>query len=362
LKFIFSSLFIEIATMQNLTKLLLSALLMILTLNVSAQKKSKSNNAEVVVPKLIDAKNFQSLKWRNIGPFRGGRANGISGVPGNNQLYFVGYTGGGVWKTQDAGLNWVNISDGFFTSSTIGDIAVAESDPNVIYVGTGEHAVRGVMTTFGDGVYKSTDQGKTWKNMGLENTRHISDVIIHPQNPDIVWVAAQGALHGPSEERGVYKTTDGGVTWKKTLYVDVNSGVSSLTVDFSNPRIMYAATWDHRRLPWQVQSGGNGCSVWKSTDGGESWSEGSKSESLFMSQVPAGTYHINLYPEWGSINKDQNNFEIWVYEDVPMWSNFWVTLIVAALVVIIYYIRFRIFESNRWMESNFDSPYVTQYE
>jgi hypothetical protein len=207
LKFIFSSLFIEIATMQNLTKLLLSALLMILTLNVSAQKKSKSNNAEVVVPKLIDAKNFQSLKWRNIGPFRGGRANGISGVPGNNQLYFVGYTGGGVWKTQDAGLNWVNISDGFFTSSTIGDIAVAESDPNVIYVGTGEHAVRGVMTTFGDGVYKSTDQGKTWKNMGLENTRHISDVIIHPQNPDIVWVAAQGALHGPSEERGVYKTT-----------------------------------------------------------------------------------------------------------------------------------------------------------
>lgn len=181
------------------------------------KKKSKSNNAEVVVPKLIDAKNFQSLKWRNIGPFRGGRANGISGVPGNNQLYFVGYTGGGVWKTQDAGLNWVNISDGFFTSSTIGDIAVAESDPNVIYVGTGEHAVRGVMTTFGDGVYKSTDQGKTWKNMGLENTRHISDVIIHPQNPDIVWVAAQGALHGPSEERGVYKTTDGELPGKNPI-------------------------------------------------------------------------------------------------------------------------------------------------
>ncbi len=271
--------------MQNLTKLLLSALLMILTLNVSAQKKSKSNNAEVVVPKLIDAKNFKSLKWRNIGPFRGGRANGISGVPGNNQLYFVGYTGGGVWKTQDAGLNWVNISDGFFTSSTIGDIAVAESDPNVIYVGTGEHAVRGVMTTFGDGVYKSTDQGKTWKNMGLENTRHISDVIIHPQNPDIVWVAAQGALHGPSEERGVYKTTDGGVTWKKTLYVDVNSGVSSLTVDFSNPRIMYAATWEHRRLPWQVQSGGNGCSVWKSTDGGESWSKSVEGLPSMMGKI-----------------------------------------------------------------------------
>ena len=114
-----------------------------------------------------------------------------------------------MWKTQDAGLNWVNVSDGFFKSSTIGDIAVAESDPNVIYVGTGEHAVRGVMTTYGDGVYKPTDQGKTWKNIGLETTRHISDVIIHPENPDIVWVAAQGALHGPSEDRGVYKSIYG---------------------------------------------------------------------------------------------------------------------------------------------------------
>jgi photosystem II stability/assembly factor-like uncharacterized protein len=240
---------------------------------------------EVTQAKLIDAKNFQSLKWRNIGPFRGGRANGISGVPGNNQLYFVGYTGGGVWKTRDAGLNWENISDGFFKTSTIGDIAVSESDPNVIYVGTGEHAVRGVMTTFGDGVYKSTDQGKTWKNMGLETTRHISDVIIHPENPDIVWVAAQGALHGPSEDRGVYKSIDGGVTWKKTLFVDQNTGVSSLTVDFSNPRIMYAATWEHRRLPWQVQSGGNGCAVWKSTDGGETWGKAIEGLPALMGKI-----------------------------------------------------------------------------
>lgn len=242
---------------------------------LSAQKKSKPELSPLPAPAKVDSRQFQALKWRNIGPFRGGRANGISGVPGNDLLYFAGFTGGGVWKTQDGGLNWANISDGFFRTTSIGDIAVSESDPNVIYVGTGEHAVRGVMTTFGDGVYRSTDQGKTWKNVGLEKTRHISDVIIHPKDPQILWVAAQGALHGPSEERGVYKSMDGGNTWKKTLFVDEETGVSSLTVDAYNPRILYAATWEHKRLPWQVRSGGKGCSVWKSVDGGETWSRAS---------------------------------------------------------------------------------------
>lgn len=186
-------------------------------------------------------------------------------------LYYAGYTGGGVWKTEDAGSSWKNISDGFFKTGSVGDIAVSESDPNVIYVGMGEHAVRGVMTSYGDGVYKSTDGGATWKNIGLEKTRHISDVVIHPSNSDVVYVAGQGPVHGPSSDRGVYKSTDGGATWKKTLYVDENTGVSSLSMDMNNPRILYAATWQHRRYPWKVESGGPGSALWKSTDEGETW-------------------------------------------------------------------------------------------
>jgi photosystem II stability/assembly factor-like uncharacterized protein len=216
---------------------------------------------------------FHSLKWRNIGPFRGGRANAICGVPTNDQLFYVGYTGGGVWRTDDGGLSWRNISDGFFKVGSIGDIAVCENDPNVVYVGTGEHAVRGVMTSYGDGVYKSTDGGKTWKNMGLQNTRHISDVIVHPTNPDIVYVGAQGTVHGPNNDRGVFKSTDGGVTWRKVLFVNDSTGISSLSMDMHNPRILYAATWQHERLPWKVVSGGKGCAVWKSTDAGETWNK-----------------------------------------------------------------------------------------
>lgn len=194
-------------------------------------------------------------------------------MPDNDRVFFVGYTGGGLWKTENAGISRHNVSDGFFKTGTVGDIAVSESDPNVIYVGMGEHAIRGVMTSYGDGIYKSTDGGKTWKNMGLEKTRHISDVIIHPNNPDVVFVAAQGAAHGPNEERGIYKSTDGGITWAKVLYVDPKTGASSLSMDFNNPRILYAATWEYRRFPWQVQSGGAGCGIWKSTDGGDTWSK-----------------------------------------------------------------------------------------
>lgn len=243
--------------------------ILVVTMTMIVPTQAQQEAADKESPTLNDL--YQGLKWRNIGPFRGGRSNAVSGVVGNDRLYYGGYTGGGVWKTEDAGNSWTNISDGFFNTSSIGDIAVSEADPNVIYVGTGEHAVRGVMTTFGDGVYKSTDAGKTWEHMGLENTRHISDVVIHPDNPDVVFVAAQGAVHGPSEDRGVYKSTDGGVTWKKVLYVDESSGASSLSMDMNNPRILYAATWEHRRHPWTVESGGEGSSLWKSTDGGESW-------------------------------------------------------------------------------------------
>ncbi|NOS91164.1 MAG: glycosyl hydrolase [Cyclobacteriaceae bacterium] len=248
----------------------LFALLLIAFSGIAQKTKSKTDNSTTAT---IKADQFKGLKWRNIGPFRGGRANAIVGDPLDPMVYYVGYTGGGVGKTDDGGATWKNISDGFFKVGSIGDIAVCESDPNVIYVGTGEHAVRGVMTSYGDGVYKSTDGGKTWKNVGLEKTRHISDVIVHPNNPDVVYVAAQGTVHGPSTERGIYKSVDGGTTWKRTLFVDENTGASSLSIDYTNPRILYAATWQHRRYPWKVESGGPGCNIWKSTDGGETWTK-----------------------------------------------------------------------------------------
>ena len=247
-----------------------------------AQKKKETSKENIALqPDSV----YKSLKWRNIGPFRGGRSNAVTGVPGNDQIYYVGYTGGGVWKTEDAGLNWRNISDGFFTTSSIGDIAVAPSDPNVIYVGTGEHAVRGVMTSYGDGIYKSTDAGKTWKKTGLEKTRHIADVVVHPQNPDLVYVAAQGTVHGPNADRGIFRSTDGGANWSKILYINDSTGISSLSMDLTNPRVLYAASWEHRRYPWTVVSGGPGSAIWKSTDGGDSWKKLSEGLPADMGKV-----------------------------------------------------------------------------
>jgi photosystem II stability/assembly factor-like uncharacterized protein len=214
---------------------------------------------------------FKPVKWRSIGPFRGGRSVAATGVVGDDRTYYMGTTGGGVWKTGDKGITWRNVSDGFFTTGSVGAIAVAESDSNVVYAGMGEHAVRGVMTHHGDGVYRSTDAGKTWKKMGLASTQHIARIIVHPKNPDVLWVAAQGALYGAGEERGVFKSVDAGVTWKKVLYVNDRTGASELAIDPSNPRILYAAMWEYGRLPWKVISGGPGGGLYKSTDSGETW-------------------------------------------------------------------------------------------
>ena len=216
---------------------------------------------------------FNPVKYRNIGPFRGGRSVAASGVIGDPMTYYMGNTGGGLWKTEDGGQLWKNISDGYFKTSSIGAVAVSESDPNIIYVGMGEHAPRAVMTSYGDGVYKSTDAGKTWKNIGLKNTQHISRVVIHPKNPNIVFVAAQGALYGPNKERGIFKSVDGGVSWNKILYVNSLTGCSELSMDYNNPLVMYAAMWEHQRLPWKVISGGPGSGLYKTTDGGETWNQ-----------------------------------------------------------------------------------------
>ena len=214
---------------------------------------------------------FQPLKYRNIGPFRGGRSVTATGVIGDPMTYYMGTTGGGVWKTESAGQRWENISDGFFELGSVGAVSVSASNPNIVYVGMGEHAPRGVMTSYGDGVYKSTDAGKTWKKMGLEKTQHISRIIIHPTNPEIVYVAAQGALFEGNAERGIYKTTDGGKTWTNTLFVNNLTGASELSMDANYPEIIYAAMWEHQRMPNMVVSGGPGSGLYKSTDAGETW-------------------------------------------------------------------------------------------
>ncbi|MDC6405631.1 MULTISPECIES: WD40/YVTN/BNR-like repeat-containing protein [Maribacter] len=223
-------------------------------------------------PKLTE-KLYESMTYRNIGPFRGGRSTTVTGIPDDIFTYYMGATGGGVWKTTDGGTTWNNISDGFFNTTGIGDITVAPSDPNIIYVGTGESPVRGVKTSHGDGLYKSTDAGKTWKHMGLEKTRHISDVYVHPTNPNKVYVAAQGNPWGPNPERGVYLSEDGGTTWEKILFVNEDSGIVDMTVDVTNPDIMMVASWDFHRKPWVVHSGGPGSRIYKTTDGGKNWKE-----------------------------------------------------------------------------------------
>lgn len=247
---------------------------------------------------------FKSLQFRNIGPFRGGRSVASSGVRGNDQVYYMGTTGGGVWKTVNAGQSWFNISDSFFTTGSIGAVAVSESDRNVVYVGAGEHAPRGVMTSYGDGVYKSTDAGKTWKKLGLELTRHIAGIAIHPQNPDIVYVAAQGALHGPSAERGLYKSTDGGATWNKILFVDNNTGCNEISMDMNNPRVLYASMWDHRRLPWEVRSGGPGSGLYKSVDEGKTWTRLTKGLPEKMGKMSIAVSRANSDKVYALVESD----------------------------------------------------------
>lgn len=244
-------------------KMLISLVLGLLVISSGAQSSQTTSEDYGSI--------FKSVKWRSIGPFRGGRSVAGTGVVGDPKTYYMGVTGGGLWKTEDMGLSWRCISDGYFKTGSVGAIAVADSDPNVIYVGMGEHAVRGVMTHHGDGVYRSTDSGKTWKKVGLDATQHISRIVVHPKNPDIVWVAAQGALYSKSQERGIFKSVDGGATWKKVLYVNDATGASELSLDANNPRVLYAAMWEHGRLPWKVISGGPGSGLYKSTDYGETW-------------------------------------------------------------------------------------------
>ena len=227
-----------------------------------------------------------------------------TGVAGDPLTYYMGTTGGGVWKTGDAGAKWENVSDGYFKTGSVGAVAVSESDPNIVYVGMGEHAPRGVMSSYGDGVYKSYDGGKTWEHMGLEKTQQISRIVIHPKNPNIVLVAGQGAIHGATQDRGIYKSVDGGKTWKKVLYINENTGCAELSMDMHNPMVLYAAMWHNLRLPWKVISGGPGSGLYKSTDGGETWKQMTKGLPKEMGKMSIAVSKANSDKVYALIESD----------------------------------------------------------
>ena len=228
-----------------------------------AQRKRKKQQVEIANTL------YSSLKYRELGPFRGGRSAAVTGVPGSPKLFYMGATGGGVWKTTDGGITYENISDGYFGGS-IGSVVVAPSDHNVLYVGGGEVTVRGNVSS-GYGVWKSKDAGKTWQFSGLPNSRHIPRMVVDPNDANIVYAAVLGDLYKPTTDRGVYKSIDGGKTWKKVLYVNQQAGAVELQLDPNNPRVLYAATWRVQRTPYSLSSGGTGSALWKSTDSGESW-------------------------------------------------------------------------------------------
>ena len=230
-----------------------------------AQRKNKNQKSKISYDKSL----YSSLKFREIGPFRGGRSCAVTGVEGNANLFYFGSTGGGVWKTTDGGKSYENISDGYFGGS-IGAVAVSKSDPNVIYVGGGEVTVRGNVSS-GYGIWKSEDAGETWKSCGLPKSRHIPRIVIDPQNPDIVYAAVLGNIYKPTSERGVYKSTNGGKTWSKILFESNHAGAVELVIDPNNPRNLYAATWRVKRTPYSLSSGGEGSILWKSTDRGNNW-------------------------------------------------------------------------------------------
>ncbi len=229
-------------------------------------------------PAAYDSTVFAALKWREIGIFRGGRSVAVAGSAARPNEYWMGTTGGGVFKTTDGGNTWLPASDKYF-GGTIGAIGVSESNPDVVYVGTGEYAIRGNVS-HGDGVFKTADGGRTWTFLGLAETQQISRVRVHPTNPDIAYVAAQGRAFGPNPERGIYKTTDGGKTWTKILFRNDSTGASDLAMDPSNPEVLYAAFWQAQRFPWKLVSGGAGGGIFKTTDGGAHWTELTRNAGL----------------------------------------------------------------------------------
>ena len=265
-------------------KIMLAPLLLITMVSFAQKKSGKLNPTPANIN--YDSILFSKVSYREVGPFRGGRSSAVAGSYKNKNVFYFGAANGGVWKTMDGGSNWKNISDKFFGGS-IGAVTVAPSDESILYVGEGEQTMRGNVTEGLGGMWRSDDAGRTWKNIGLKNTRHIVKIIVHPSNPNIAWVAAMGHLFGPSEDRGIYKTIDGGKTWNKVLYVNEQSGCSDIVMEPNNPSTLYAGTWHVIRTPYSMESGGVGSGLWKSTDGGETWTNISTKKGL-----PTGIWGI----------------------------------------------------------------------
>jgi photosystem II stability/assembly factor-like uncharacterized protein len=313
------------------TVMFLMGFVLLFTYAADAQRTTRTTTAPTTL-QYGDAL-YSGLEWRGIGPFRGGRSAAVAGVPGKPNLYYFGATGGGVWRTTDAGTTYENISDGFFGGS-IGAVAVSEWDNNVIYVGGGEKTVRGNVS-YGYGMYKTVDAGKTWKHIGLPESRHIARVRIHPRNPDLVYVAVMGDLFKSSDERGVYKSTDGGTTWRKVLFANADAGAVDLTFDPNNPRILYATTWRIRRTPYSLESGGEGSAMWKSTDAGETWTNISGNRGLpggvwgisgiSVSPVNSNRVYAIIENERGGVYRSNDAGESWqrVNEDRSLRQRAW---------------------------------------
>src|SRR5690348_2546535 len=247
----------------------LSATTIALAVGVPTARRLQARDVASAGP---DSAFLANYKWRNIGPDRGGRSIAVSGVKGHPKEAYFGAVGGGLWKTTDGGENWRPVTDGQINSASVGAVAVSESDPNVVYIGMGESCIRGNIMP-GDGIYRSTDAGKTWTHVGFTNVDAISKIRIHPTNPDVVFAAVFGKYSVPSAERGVYKSSDGGKTWKRVLFRDDKTGAIDITIDKTNPQVMYAALWEAYRNEYHMSSGGPGSGLFKSTDGGDTWTE-----------------------------------------------------------------------------------------
>jgi len=275
----------------------------VLAISSNAQKKSPATSSSTVA---FDQSLYSGMRWRELGPFRGGRSCTVTGIRGNPNVYYFGGVGGGVWKSYDAGQTWENLTDNYF-GGTIGAVAVAESDANVVYVGEGEQTVRSNVSS-GWGVWKSTDAGKSWKQIGLRDSRHISRIRIHPKNPDVVYVAAMGDLWKSSDMRGVYRSKDGGANWERILFASKDAGAGDLVLDPNNPRILYATTWNIRRNGYRMDSGGPDSKLWKSVDGGDTWEN--LSDKPGMPKGINGIIGVTVSPKnsnrvWASIENQE---------------------------------------------------------
>jgi photosystem II stability/assembly factor-like uncharacterized protein len=272
--------------------------------NAPARFPGRLSTAIPVSP-TYDTAALAALRWREIGPFRGGRSVAVAGSSKRPNEYYFGTTGGGVFKTTDGGITWAPVTDKYF-GGTIGAIGISESNPEIVYVGAGEYPIRGNVS-HGDGVWRTADAGKTWVSLGLADTRQISRVRVHPTNPDIVYVGAQGHVFGPNAERGVYKTTDGGKSWKKILYRNDSTGITDLVMDAKDPETLYAAFWQAWRTPWQLVSGGAGSGIFKSTDGGEHWTEITRNPGLpagVIGNIGLAVSPVNPSHVWAIIEAD----------------------------------------------------------